>query len=143
MPEATFTRPDLTSFTGLDGLGLEVTGQFLEPGRAVLACRLVEPVDWCRRCRRQGLRRGTVTRELAHDPFGSRRRTLLVTLRRYRCAACAHVWRQETSAAAGPGPKSPGPGSVRVWPGSWSATCGWPAPPRGWACHGTRPTTRS
>ena len=36
MLDATFTRPDLTTFTRLDGLGLEVTGQHLEPGRAVL-----------------------------------------------------------------------------------------------------------
>jgi len=48
--DATFTRPDLTTFTRLDGLGLEVTGQLLEPDRAVLACRVVEPDDWCRRC---------------------------------------------------------------------------------------------
>ena len=54
MPDATFTRPDLTTFTRLDGLGLEVTGQLLEPDRAVLACRVVEPDDWCRRCGCQG-----------------------------------------------------------------------------------------
>ncbi len=35
MSDATFTRPDLTTFTGLADLGLEVTGQLLEPGRAV------------------------------------------------------------------------------------------------------------
>ena len=45
MPDATFTRPDLTTFAGLDDLGLEVTGQRLEPDRAVLACRVVEPGD--------------------------------------------------------------------------------------------------
>ena len=47
---ATFTRPDLTTFTGLGELGLEVVGQRLEPSRAVLACRVVEPDRWCRRC---------------------------------------------------------------------------------------------
>ncbi len=26
--------------------------------------------------------------------------TLLVTVRRYRCAECSHVWRQDTTAAA-------------------------------------------
>ena len=31
MPDATFTTPDLTTFTGLNGLGLEVTGQLIEP----------------------------------------------------------------------------------------------------------------
>ena len=31
MLDATFTTPDLTTFTGLDTLGLQVTGQFLQP----------------------------------------------------------------------------------------------------------------
>ena len=47
MPDATppagFGRPDLTTFARLDGLGLEVIGQRLEPDRAVLACRVLEP----------------------------------------------------------------------------------------------------
>ena len=42
MPHATFVSPDLTTFTRLDELGLEVVGQFLEPARAVLACRVVD-----------------------------------------------------------------------------------------------------
>ena len=102
MPDATFTRPDLTTFAGLDDLGLEVTGQRLEPDRAVLACRVVEPGDWCRRCGCQGVARDTVTRELAHEPFGWRPTTLLLTVRRYRCPECGHVWRQDTTAAAEP-----------------------------------------
>ncbi|MGO2124438.1 ISL3 family transposase [Glutamicibacter arilaitensis] len=102
MPDATFTRPDLTTFTRLDGLGLEVTGQLLEPDRSVLACRVVEPDDWCRRCGCQGVPRGTVSRELAHEPFGWRPTTLVLTVRRYRCKECSHVWRQDTTAAAPP-----------------------------------------
>ena len=102
MPDATFTGPDLTTFTGLDDLGLEVTAQLLEPDRAVLACRVVDPDDWCKRCGCQGTPRDTVTRELAHEPFGWRPTTLLVTVRRYRCAECSHVWRQDTTAAAEP-----------------------------------------
>ena len=31
MPNAIFDRPDLSAFTGLDDLGLEVTGQRIEP----------------------------------------------------------------------------------------------------------------
>jgi transposase len=100
--DATFTRPDLTTFTGLDDLGLVVTGQRLEPHRAVLACRVVEPDDWCRRCGCQGIPRGTVVRRLAHEPFGWRPTTLVVTVRRYRCAECGRVWRQDTTAAAEP-----------------------------------------
>ena len=94
MPDATFTRPDLTTFTRLDGLGLEVTGQLLEPDRSVLACRVVEPDDWCRRCGCQGVPRDTVSRELAHEPFGWRPTTLVLTVRRYRCKEGSHVWRQ-------------------------------------------------
>jgi len=43
-----------------------------------------------------------VTRRLAHEPFGWRPATLLVTVRRYRCTGCGHVWRQDTSRAAEP-----------------------------------------
>ena len=45
-----FDHPDLTAFCRLDVLGLEAVGQRLEPDRAVLACRVVEPDQWCRRC---------------------------------------------------------------------------------------------
>ena len=100
MPDATFAYPDLTTFTRLDELGLEVTGQRLEPGRVVLACRVVEPDQWCRRCGCEGAARDTTTRELAHEPFGWRPTTLLVRIRRYRCTGCGHVWRQDTSWAA-------------------------------------------
>jgi transposase len=99
---AGFACPDLTTFVRLDGLGLAVTGQRLDPGRAVLACRVVEPDDWCHRCGCQGKLRDTVTRRLAHEPFGWRPTTLVVTIRRYRCTGCGHVWRQDTSAAAEP-----------------------------------------
>jgi len=40
VPDATFARPDLTTFCRLEELGLEVLGQRLEPDRAVLACRV-------------------------------------------------------------------------------------------------------
>ncbi len=102
MPDATFTIPDLTTFTRLGDLGLEVVGQRVELDRAVLACRVVEPDDWCRRCGCQGVPRDTVVRRLAHEPFGWRPTMLLVTVRRYRCTGCGHVWRQDTTAAAEP-----------------------------------------
>ena len=50
MSDATFACPDLTTFARLDELGLEVVGQRLMPDRAVLACRVVETDEWCRRC---------------------------------------------------------------------------------------------
>ncbi len=46
--------------------------------------------------------RDTVIRRLAHEPFGWRPTTLAVTVRRYRCGECGHVWRQDTSRAAEP-----------------------------------------
>ncbi|NDL61156.1 ISL3 family transposase [Phytoactinopolyspora mesophila] len=102
MPDATFTCPDLTTFCGLDELGLEAVGQRLEPDRAVLACRVVDPDRWCRRCGCAGVPRDTVIRRLAHEPLGWRPTTLEVTIRRYRCTGCGHVWRQDTSLAAEP-----------------------------------------
>jgi transposase len=102
MRDVTFARPDLTTFCRLDELGLEVVGQRLEPDRAVLACRVVDPDDRCRRCGGEGVARDTVTRRLAHEPLGWRPTTLVVRVRRYRCPGCAHVWRQDTSRAAQP-----------------------------------------
>src|SRR4051794_35499559 len=45
-----------------------VTGQRLDPDRAVLACRVLEPDQWCRRCGCEGSPRDTVFRRLAHEP---------------------------------------------------------------------------
>jgi len=100
--DATFAAPCLTTFARLDELGLEVVGQRLEPGRAVLACRVVAPDQWCRRCGCEGSARGSVVRQLAHEPLGWRPTILAVTVRRYRCTGCGHVWRQDTSRAAEP-----------------------------------------
>ncbi len=102
MPDATFARPDLTKFCRLDELGLVATGQRLETDRAVLACRVVEPDQWCRRCGCEGTPRDTVTRQLAHEPLGWRPTTLIVSIRRYRCTGCGHVWRHDTTKAAEP-----------------------------------------
>ncbi len=79
-----------------------VTGQRLEPDGAVLACRVVEPDQWCRRCGCEGVPRDTVIRQLAHEPWGWRPTTLEVTVRRYRCTGCGQVWRQDTSHMAEP-----------------------------------------
>ncbi|WP_209729368.1 ISL3 family transposase [Arthrobacter sp. CAN_C5] len=102
MFHATFHSPDLTTFCRLDELGLEATGQFLSRDRAVLACRVVDPDEWCRSCGCQGVPRDTVTRQLGHEPFGWRPTTLLVRVRRYKCSGCGQVWRQDTSKAAEP-----------------------------------------
>ena len=81
---------------------MEVVGQRVEPQRAVLACRIVEPDQWCHRCGCEGAPRDTVTRRLAHEPLGWRPTTLEVTVRRYRCGDCGHVWRQDMTKAAEP-----------------------------------------
>ena len=93
MPNTIFDRPDLSAFTGLDGLGLEVTGQRIESDHAVLACRVTGEDRWCRRCGCQGEARDTVIRRLAHVPCEWRPTILHVSVRRYRCPECAHVWR--------------------------------------------------
>ena len=73
MPDATadagFACPDLTTFCRLDELGLAVTGQRLDSRRAVLACRVVEADQWCRRCGCEGVPRDSVMRRLAHGLF--------------------------------------------------------------------------
>ncbi|WP_068433339.1 ISL3 family transposase [Piscicoccus intestinalis] len=102
MPDATFASPDVTTFCRVDELGLVVVGQRLEPQRAVLACRVVEQDQWCRRCGCEGVVRDTVVRRLAHEPLGWRPTVLEVTIRRYRCTGCGHVWRQDTTRAAEP-----------------------------------------
>ncbi|GED90745.1 hypothetical protein TNCT6_78300 [Streptomyces sp. 6-11-2] len=43
-----------------------------------------------------------MTRRLAHEPLGWRPTILHVTIRRYRCIGCGHVWRQDTTKAAEP-----------------------------------------
>jgi transposase len=102
MADSTFAEPDVTTFARLDGLGLRVVGQFLEPDRAILECRVVDDDQRCRRCGELGRPRDTTTRRLAHEPLGWRPTVLLVTIRRYRCDGCGHVWRQDTSRAALP-----------------------------------------
>ncbi|WP_087483673.1 ISL3 family transposase [Brachybacterium massiliense] len=100
MPNATFADPDLTTFTRLEELGLVAVGQRLTTERAVLECRLAEEDPWCRACGARATSRGTITRRLAHEPFGHRPTTLLVRIRRYRCDHCGNRWREDTTAAA-------------------------------------------
>ena len=80
-----FASPDLTMFCRLDELDLVAVGQLIEPDRATIECRPVATDPWCRRCGAEGAPRDTVTRRLAHEPFGHRPTTLLVRVRRYLC----------------------------------------------------------
>lgn len=100
MPNAIFDSPDLTTFARLDELGLVAVGQWLTAERAVLECRLAEEDPWCRACGARSTSRGTITRSLAHQPFGHRPTTLLVRIRQYLCDHCGNRWREDTTAAA-------------------------------------------
>lgn len=73
------SEPDLTTFCRLEARGLEEVGQRLDPDRAVLACRVVDADQWCRRCGCDGMPRDMVTRRLAREPLGWRTTMLLVT----------------------------------------------------------------
>ena len=61
VPETTFACPDLTTFLGLDALGLTAVGQRLTAKRAVIECRM--PIGFedpfCKACGAQGQARGT------------------------------------------------------------------------------------
>ena len=129
MPDATFARPDLTAFARLDELGLEVVGQRLDPDRAVLACRVREPDQWCRRCGREGAARDSVARRLAHEPLGWRPTTL-----RSRSAATGAPVAGTRGARTPPGRRSRGRRSP-------AAVCGGRGGPRLSAPH-RRPRRR-
>ena len=103
MPETTFACPDLTTFLGLDALGLTAVGQHLTAERAAIECRM--PIGFedpfCRSCGAQGVARGTVARRLAHLPTGWRPTQLVVRVRRF---ACTHCHRVRVAGHLGPGP---------------------------------------
>ncbi|MBD8021567.1 ISL3 family transposase [Brevibacterium gallinarum] len=100
MHHPTFASPDLTVFCRLDELGLTVTGQKITAKRAWLECRVADRDPWCRGCGCQARSRGTVTRRLAHEPFGHRPTTLVVRVRRYKCDECGRSWREDLTRAA-------------------------------------------
>lgn len=102
MLNPTFTAPDLTTFTNLDGLGLTAIGQHLSAAKAEILCHVTNPNPWCQTCGAAGIPRDTVTRRLAHEPLGWRPTVLVIKHRRYRCANCQRVWREELSQAVAP-----------------------------------------
>ena len=74
-------------------------GQRVGGSRTFLACKVVSEDRWCRQCGGEGVVRDTVIRRLARVPYGWHPTILHVSVRRYRCQTCAHVWRQTMSAA--------------------------------------------
>ena len=103
MPETTFTDPDLTTFLGLDTLGLTAVGQLLTSTRAIVECRM--PIGFedpfCKACEAQGVSRGTVAGAWPRAG-GVETTQLVVRVRRFACTHCCRVWRQDTSALAQP-----------------------------------------
>ena len=102
MSHATYVAPDLTLSCRLNELGLEAVGQRLEPGQALLGCRVIARDAWCQRCGAEGVPRDSVIRRLPHMPFGHRPTTSVVRVRRYRCSGCGRTWRQAMTVAAEP-----------------------------------------
>jgi len=103
VPDATFASPDVTTFCRVDELGLGGGGRATlgaAAGGARLSGRRAGSVVSTVRLRGRG--RDTVVRRLAHEPLGWRPTVLEVTIRRYRCTGCGHVWRQDTTRAAEP-----------------------------------------
>ena len=102
MPNTIFSRPDLTAFTCLDGVGwrrrASACGQTMRCWRAGSLVR-IGGVD---AAGVQGEVRDTVVRRPAHEPYGWRPTIVHVSVRRYRCQGCAHASRQDTSQAAQP-----------------------------------------
>ena len=104
MSETTFTRPDLTTFLGLEALGLTAVGRLLTAERAVIECRMPIGLEdpFCKVCGAQGAARGTVARRLAHVPVAWRPTGPVVRVRRFACRHCRRVWRQDTNRLAEP-----------------------------------------
>ena len=98
MVGATFAHLDLTTLCRLDDLGLRSSGSGSRPTWRCCPCRVTRPD---RRCGCNGVRA-----RQRHPPAGKRAvwrpMALLVTLCRYRCSGCGHVWRQDPSLAAEP-----------------------------------------
>lgn len=141
MFHGTFAAPDLSAFCLLDEHGLTVTGQQIDPDKAVLECRVTDRDPFCRGCGAEGIARGTQARRLAHVPLGWRPTTLLVRVRRFACSGCGTIWREDTTAAAEPRGNSLASRSDGPWKLSSASTC----PSRGSrspsTCPGMPPTT--
>ena len=101
MHDATFARSDLTTFARLDELGLESPASSWNLAARCSRAAFSSRISGVGGAAVNALR-DTVTRRLAHEPLGWRPTTLVVTIRRYRCTGCGHVWRQDTSAAGEP-----------------------------------------
>ena len=76
MSHATFSAPDMTTYCGLEELGLVAVGMRCQGGGFVLKCRAANPARLCPGCGRPGYSLGSRTRRLAHEPRGHQPTTL-------------------------------------------------------------------
>src|SRR5690606_1453858 len=76
--------------------------QHLTAVKAEILCEVTTPDPWCRTCGAVGVPRDTVTRRIAHEPFGWRPTVLVIRHRRYRCQHCHRVWRENLRKAVAP-----------------------------------------
>ena len=102
MSHATFSAPDMTTYCGLEELGLVAVGMRCQGGGFVLKCRAAHPARLCPGCGRPGYSLGSRTRRLAHEPRGHQPTTLVVYVGRYHCRACSRSWCDDISQAAPP-----------------------------------------
>ena len=102
MHHSIYSPADLTTFTGLDSLGLTAIAQHITSARAEILCEVTTPHPWCQSCGAQGIPRDTVIRRIAHAPFSWRPTALAIRHRRYRCTQCHHVWREDLTQAVSP-----------------------------------------
>lgn len=99
------TSPDVASLPDVAELGLVAKhakiGESGDREIVEIGCRVIEPDDLCPSCGASGKPRDTVVRRLAHEPVDGQPAMLMVRVRRYRCAGCGKVWRQDCTMAAG------------------------------------------
>lgn len=92
----------MDSCFGLDECGVTITGQHIGRRNIILECRMTSTGEPCSSCGSPGIPRGTVSRTLIHAPQGLKPVTLVVRVRRFTCAVCKTVWRQDISRLACP-----------------------------------------
>lgn len=96
------TSPDLSVFSRVDVLGLQVNAQQVWPDKTILFCTLTVPDPGCPSCGRNGVVHDRVVRKFTHLPVGRKTTWLHVEVPRYRCTECRRLWRHQLASVARP-----------------------------------------
>lgn len=96
------TSPDLSVFSRVDVLGLQVNAQQVWPDKTILFCTLTVPDPGCPTCGRNGVVHDRVVRKFTHLPVGRKTTWLHVEVPRYRCVECRRLWRHQLASVARP-----------------------------------------